>query len=254
MEIQLTWAQIKVFISSKKLSLQYIDYPKMYRVWLQENNVFYMTEINIETPVISGSDQEDFELNYKATANVPIVPIDEDGKSYVRAESRPLDMTTYFTMAGDKIGTPQDIGEGSEIKWDFSNAVNDITPPSGFKKKRIEFQFIDGIRLKEGTMYFYNSPEGAYLDLQVVCPAGQYYLDNNDSPILASVDTVIDRFVNKYFISGNCPMGDELNTEAASAEIPSTYKFWLDVTTINTDIVSYGHVSVEVYRRRTRIL
>lgn len=254
MEITVTWSEIKILKNTKKLGFQYIIRGEFYKIWLQENSVFYVTDISIEDPVIVGSEQEDFELNFMPTANAPVTPTDDDGKSYVRAESRPLDMTTYFTMAGDKIDSPQDIGEGTEIKWDFNNTDNDITPLSGYKKKRVEFQFLDGVRLKEGTIYFYNSPNGAYLDLQVVCPAGQYYLDNNDSPILAVSDTVVDRFVNKYFISGTCAIGDELNTEAASSEIPSTYKFWLDITTPDTDSSSYGHVSVEVYRRRTRIL
>lgn len=254
MEIAVDWSQILVLKTTKNLNLQYIVCDSFYKIWLQENSVFYTVELSIESPVIVGSDQEDFENNYKVTSNLPISPTDSEGKAYVRAESRPLDMTTYFTMAGDKMDAPVDIGEGAELKWDFSNTLNDIAAPTGFKRKRIEFQFLDEIRLKEGTIYFYNSTKDTYLSLQVVCSAGQYYLDNNGSPVLAAVDTSVDKFVNKYFISGTFPGGDELNTEAASASIPATYKFWLEITTPDTDNASYGHASVEIYRRRTRIL
>ena len=44
-------------------------------------------------------------------------PISLDGKEVVKAESRPPGMQTSFTMSGDN----QKIGDGKELKWDFSN-------------------------------------------------------------------------------------------------------------------------------------
>ena len=52
----------------------------------------------------------------------------------------------------------------------------------------------------------------------------------------------------------SCIMGDELNTEAASSEIPSNYKFCLTITVPASDNSSKGYVSIECYRKRTVIL
>lgn len=180
-------------------------------------------------------------------------PIDDDGKQYMRAESRPLEMTTYFTMAGDDIAG-NIIGGGTELAWNFSTGVDMIAAPAGYNRKRLEFSFIDVVRVKEGTLYWENALFGSYIDLFVVCPVGQYYLANDGSPRVASVDTPVEHFVNMHHMMGTCYMGDELNTEAASAEIPSSYKFWLDVTVPSIDGNSKGYGSIEVYRNRTVIL
>lgn len=178
-------------------------------------------------------------------------PKSDDGKDIVRAESRPLNTTTIFVGKADNTG----IGDGKELKWDFSNADDDIsTPPSNCKQKRLEFKFLDDIYVKEGTIYFHNTKKGSYIDLYVVCPNGQYYYDNNGDLQQATEDTIVSHYVIHSFIQGDCPMGDELNTESCSSKIPSNYKFWLDITVPDTDSSSNGYVNLELYRERTVIL
>ncbi|MHA1304499.1 MAG: hypothetical protein ACTSPI_12450, partial [Candidatus Heimdallarchaeaceae archaeon] len=129
-----------------------------------------------------------------------------------------------------------------------------IQAPQGYKRKRIEFKFLDPIYIKEGAVYFHNSLKGSYLSLHVVCPAGAYYIDNNGAPHQATEDVIISTYVNYHFFQGTCAMGDELNTESCSVEIPNYYKYWLEVTVPEVDAESNGYVSIELYRKRTRIL
>lgn len=167
-------------------------------------------------------------------------PYDEDGKRYVRAESRPIDKTTFFTMAGD---TQSEIGDGQELRWDFSNDDNDITPSGvDYKRKQIDFTFNDEVNLKEGTIYFFDKIWGSYIDLYIIAPAGVYDPEN---------ETPIGHFVNKHFMCGTNNLGDELNTEAASQNIPAGFIFRLEITVPNTDTSSKGYVSVEIYRPNT---
>lgn len=252
MQINLTWSELKNVSTLKNLPLQYITKGNFYKVWMQEEGIIYMHDIYIESPTPAGSDQEDFEQNYQSNANKPLNPRDEYGKQFIRAESRPLDMSTYFTCAGD---SGSNIGDGKLLCWDFSNSDDDITP-SGvtYKRKRLEFSFLDTVRVKEGGIYFQDKLFGSYIDLYIICPNGQYYIDNNEVPQLATEDTSVNHFVNKHMMTGTVNLGDELNTEAASAEIPSTYKFWIEITVPDTDSTSKGHVSLELYRNRTEIL
>jgi hypothetical protein len=202
--------------------------------------------------VINDSDDvTEFETYYKSKSNMCIY--DTQGKEFTRAESRPLDMATWFTGAGDNIDAGT-IGDGKDLQWDFSTSEDLIVEDSNIKRKRLEFQFIDSICIKEGAIYFENALFGSYVDLKVVCPAGNYYYKNDGTPAYAFVDTVVDHFVNHQHIMGTCYMGDELNTEAASMEIPPSYKYFVEITVPNTDSTSRGHISMELYRRRSVVL
>ena len=249
MIISLEWTEFKLKSSSLNVSIQYQENSKSYLCWIDEGNINYKCKISKSNL----TEKDDFEDNYKDNANQPLVPRDIDGKEFVRAESRPLNKTTYFTMAGD---SENGIGAGTLLLWDFSNDDDLLSVPSGsnYKIKRIEFNFIDAINVKEGTIYFKDMKFGSFIDLQVVCPNGNYYLKNDGTPALASEDTVVNHFVNKHHMLDTCVIGDELNTEASSNEIPNNYKFWLDITVPDDDVTSKGFVSIELYRDRTVIL
>jgi len=197
-------------------------------------------------------------------------PTMDDGRPIVRADTRPLDTSTYFTMAGD---TASGIGDGKHLQWDFSNdddtaACDYYTTPDGYKTKHIELTFIDPIYLKDGALYFFDVPWGAYCDMQVVIPAGNYYpnehgsipasalgLPGNDMYSYAATDTVYVSYVNKHHIYGDCPMGDELNAEGAAVNaVPVGWKLVGHITTVSGDNTSKGFASFECYRHRTVLL
>lgn len=150
--------------------------------------------------------------------------------------SRPPDYTTCFTMQGDSATV---VGAGKEIKWDFSNTDDDVaSPPTGYKQKKIEFSFKDPIYIKEGTLYWKDAPFGTHVDFEIV----------NKTP-----EIVVQHYVRKHFITDTCVIGDELNTEQASDEIPNTIKFWVVVTV--PDVTGLddckGYISLELYRENT---
>lgn len=186
--------------------------------------------------------------------------VDAQGRWYVRTDSRPKDWDILFTGAADDL-TGKIIGGGKDFVWDFSNNNDlDLNPPRGFKKKVIKFQFLDQIKMKEGTIYFYDAPKGCYIDFYIICPKDQYYnkktIDSREVVTKTITQAVEDvrtiHWVVKYHITGSAPAGIELNTEAAADEELPSYVFWqVEITTPESDNVSYGHFSLEVYRQRT---
>lgn len=243
-EIILDWADLKSEFLSKHFLINHKKIEKGYQIYVQDRNILWTSKVVTEADVI------DFEENYKSESNKCMYA--DDGKEISRTESRPLDTTTYFTMAGD---SANNIGDGNKLFWDFSNDDNIVEgAPEGYKKKRVEFRFIDIIYIKEGALYFHKALKGSYVNVCVVCPAGNYYLKNDGTPALATVDTIIARYTNNHYFQGDCPMGDELNTESCSGVIPTTMKFWIEVYVPVADVESNGYISMELYRRRTVVL
>ena len=245
--LDLDWDEFKTEIIAKGYPLNHkANNNGGYEVFaVDRGTLIYRAVIN------DSADITEFETLYKANSNRCIY--DDYGKQYVRSGSRPLDKTTYFCMIGD---SASNIGDGTELSWNFANDNDLIISDSNIKRKRVEFTFIDDINIKEGTIYWMNAPFGSYIDLKVVCPAGAYYLANDKTPRYAAVDTPIDHFVSHHMLIDNCPMGDELNTEEASMEIPNYFKYWLEITVpVVTGIENFkGFASLEIYRPRTVVL
>lgn len=193
-----------------------------------------------------------------SSKSVPKRPKGKDNRPIVRADSRPEEHTTYFTTRGDSATA---IGDGKEIKWDFSNSDDIVTDsittsvPSGYKRKRMKLSFVDEVRVKEGSLYWENATFGCYIDFWIICPDGEYYYDRSGTPQQANGDTPIVHYVNRHFLMGNCTMGDELNTEAANDDpIPSNYELWVEITVPDGNSNCHGAGELEVYRERTHLL
>lgn len=249
-EIKKTWSELKALCSAKNLNMQYVIVDtNYYYIYTTELNIIYYLNIKIEDP--ASSDQTDFVNNYMSSCNKPVQPTSVDGRMIVRSESRPLDMTIAWTSRGDGTST---IFDGKKMEWDFSNSDDDITAPSGFKRKRIEFKFIDVVRVKDGMSFFFDSPKCCYIDIYLVCPNGGYYYNNAGELCQATADTVISHYINYQKITGTSTRAIEYNSEGCTDEIPVGYKFWLEVTTPDTDSTSSGHIVMEIFRRRTVIL
>lgn len=257
MIIEKTWTELKALIATKKLRLQCCEQEKKYFLWAAENGDTYQGYIRKEETPTVGSDQEDFEDNYKSACNLPLHVVDDEGRHYLRAESKPTTMTTYFAGAGD---TATEIGGGEKLVFDFNTTDNDIaSPPTGYKQKQVCITFIDNVRLKEGTLYWENCPFGSYVDLCLGVPNGAWYLKNDGTPAqnTSGEQMAIAKFVKTTPMMGDCPMGDEMNTEAASNDIPAGTIFGFLVTvpdTVTTSDNCHGAIVMEVYRERTVIL
>jgi len=234
--MNMTWTDFKAIVDSKKLNIQYTTENGYYCLSAFDNIVCYECDIEIETP--ASTDQEDFEDNYKDGCNEPIQPKTDDGKCFVRAESRPLDMTTCFTCRGDSATV---IGGGAKLMWNA--AVDTFTDiGGGFKRLKIDFGFKDEVCIKEGAIYFWDANWYGELEMHTYIPAAYSPTGN---------DLFIDKFVISHFFNGDCPMGDELNTECASAKIPSYIRHQLWITIPSGDNDCKGFVSLEVYREDT---
>lgn len=192
----------------------------------------------------------------------------DDGRPIIRSDTRPLNSQTVFTMAGD---SADDLGDGKEFKWDFSNDDDSYTGsevPSGYKAKEMLVSFKCPVHIKDGTIYFFNAPWGSYVQMDIVIPDGAYY-PNPQGPIPASAlglsgkkmyaqasgNTLYQRYVNKHFMFGDCPMGDELNAEGSSVSpIPVGWYIRGLIVTPNSDNVSKGFASIEMHRCHTVLL
>lgn len=246
--IQLEWTDFKTDIIAKgfPINFQRIS-PKGYNIFAIDRTILWMTYITDDSYIL------DFETNYQNLCNKYMIPLSSDGKEIIRSESRPLGYTTVFTCQAD---SNNNIGDGKLLAWDFSNQEDEIEMPTGsnIRKKRIEFKFLDNIHIKEGAVYFFNTKKGTYGDVYIVCPEGQYYLDNDKQPHLATEDTIVEHYMIHQFIQGDCPMGDEFNTEACSEQVPLNYKFYIEITSPISDNESNGYIVLELYRIRTVIL
>lgn len=177
------------------------------------------------------------------------------GKQEVVSSSLHQGTMTCFAARGDKTTTPQEIGGGEWFKWDFSNTDNDVTAPSGYKRKQIDVQFIDNIWIKEGVIYYHNKLKGSYVRFSIVCPSGQYYYKEDGTLTQATEDVEVYNYVIDHPIQGTVAMGDEMNTEIASINpMPPNYVMRCVVTVPDTDSTSNGNALIELYRARTAIL
>ncbi len=192
----------------------------------------------------------------------------DDGRPIVRSDTRPLNTETYFTSAGDDSTS---IGGGVHLEWDFSNDDNLYTGPevpSGMKCKQILMTFACPVHLKDGSLYFFDAPWGSYLDMDIVVPAGSYYphptgsipasalgLPGNGKYEYASINTPIQKYVNKHHMYGNCPMGDELNAEGAAVNgVPIGWYVRGLIYVPSSDVTCKGFGSLEMYRCHTCLL
>ena len=192
-----------------------------------------------------------------------------DGRPIVRAETRPLDTSTYFTMASD---TASGIGDGTELRWDFSDPDNYPTMsgggvfscgfvvPEGYKAYKMDLYFIDPVYFKDGTIYHFDSPWGQHCYMTIVVPAGNYYPnDHGDIPAsalglsgsqmysYAATDTAYYSYINKHYMYGDCPMGDELNAEGCMVDaLPPGWFVRGLIITPEDDFTSKGMKCIDI--------
>lgn len=195
-------------------------------------------------------------------------PTMADGRPIVRADTRPIGTSTFFTMTGDNVG----IGDGKEMRWDFSDSTCDIYTgvevPDGYKAKQLLMTFNCPVYLKDGTMYFFDAPFGQYISMDIVIPPGNYYpnpagsipasalgLPGSQMYSYSTTNVPYQKYVNKHFMCGDCPMGDELNAEGAAIEpIPIGWYVRGLIITPDNDNTSKGFGNLEMYRCHTMML
>lgn len=87
MQINVSWSDLKAFISSRSLSIQWITAKDTYFLWAIDGPMELSAQIQISDPIEGGSDQEDFENNYKNNGNKKLSePRDSDGSPLNRVK------------------------------------------------------------------------------------------------------------------------------------------------------------------------
>lgn len=185
--------------------------------------------------------------------------IDRFGRWVVRADSRRYEYETVFSGSGDDLNTRR-IGDGTPFKWDFSDGTSEFLPEENYHRYLTQWNFIDGVYLKEGTMYFFNAPKGSFANFYLVVPAGYPYnhksfdmitSDVSSTIRIADKDVVVNRWLVNFWMEGDAPMGDELNTEAASEFIAPEYIRYISeikVPNVQGWQDFHGHFNLEIYR------
>lgn len=197
-------------------------------------------------------------------------PKTADGKPIVRADTRPTGTQTYFTMTGDDLQTGK-LGGGDQMRWDFSNTDNTYDPnnfenpivlASGIKAKYIEMSFTSPTYLKDGALFFFDAPWGAYASMYIVVPAGTYYPHPN-GPIPASAlglpgdgkyaystkKVFYASYLNKHFMYKECTRGVPMDAEGSQVDpVPSGWLIAGLVCCPEDDKAFKGFGLIEMYR------
>ena len=199
----------------------------------------------------------------------------DDGRPIVRADTRPLGTQTYFTTTADDSATS--IGNGKPYMWDFANdddeydtntVENGPTLASGFKGKLMHGSYNDPVHMKDGAMYFLDATYGSYMSMYITVPSGNFYpnisgtypasalgLSGDVMYAYATNDVFYICYVNRHFMLGDCPMGDELNAEGTTiTPVPVGWYISGLVVTEEDNNTFKGHGSLEMYRRNTVVL
>ena len=124
------------------------------------------------------------------------------------------------------------------------------TLQNGDKQKIFDLSFNEEVCIRGGYLAYMNSIDECMIDMGVVCPAGQYYLNSSGVPTLATVDVWVSRYVNQFDMDGSNP-GIYIDGGTASDKIPTNYKLRFQITTEPDDVQSRGHVAMMLYRRHT---
>lgn len=200
----------------------------------------------------------------------------DDGRSIVRADTRPLGTKTYFTMTGDDLQTGE-LGAGDQMRWDFSNDDDTYDPnnfenprvlASGIKAKYMEMEFTNPVYLKDGALFFFDAPWGAYVSMYIVVPSGTYYphpegtisasdlgLSGNTMYAYSTKKVFYASYLNKHFVYKDCSRGVDLDAEGAQVEpVPSGWLIAGLVCCPEDNNTFKGFGLIEMYRKTIGLL
>lgn len=153
--LQLSWAKIKEIKNTFHFNLNFVDTTDCYVIWGTDGIMKFMCQITKVDSPAEGSDQKDFEDNYK---NVADTNARTDGKTFIYNSPRPLDCTTYFTSAGDNGG----ISQGNELLYSLTAQDSE---------QYVDITFSEDVWFKDAQIYSdANTPFGAYLDTEIRHP------------------------------------------------------------------------------------
>lgn len=84
MNLEVSWSQLKSFLDDRGIKAQYVEFSHLYVVVGIDGPFSFSTKVHKSSP--AGTDQTDFETNYKPAGNVKISPVDADGAQLSRGK------------------------------------------------------------------------------------------------------------------------------------------------------------------------
>lgn len=202
-----SWAAFKSLISTKVLLIQYIESTNTYEIYGPEANSFMW---HYSLLMDGGSDQTDFETNYKPTANAPLEYRSVDGLLKY-ASAMFVDNLSYW-VDGTNGNLTVAAGQTGYVKTHFATNFS-----------------LNGV-----DVHWENANLGDYVNFE----AGVY--NNNDSSSEGNF-IPLAQFASKYRVLGTGSKMFDVNTVKT---IPSTYNAW-DVY-VRTTYVNVGSNSANL--------
>ncbi len=172
MDLKLSWAKFKAIHTTVMFDIRFSEDDDEYIIYGTDGDILFTCYIEKTDP--AGSDQSDFESNYKDDANRRT-----DGKVMVYSTPRPLTWETYFGGAGDD--ATNGIGEGPRLE--FKLLSTDAS-------KTVDITFNEDVRIKDGFFYSEGAPFGSVLTCEIVHP----------------VAGVVGNYVKNAPVFGNAPI------------------------------------------------
>ena len=144
----LSWGEFKEKHSQNEFNMSYVNKDSKYYVYGKDETTRFVTTIDTVTNPSTGSDQYDFETNYK---NNPNFEINKKlyGRTMVQSTPRPEGTTTYYTGRGD-VG--ESVGAGPLFT---------ITIPVSSSEEQLDFEFMEDVWAKDGWFGYENAPWGS---------------------------------------------------------------------------------------------
>jgi len=169
-DIVLQWTgadQFKARVDTKTVFLQYILEGGYYTIWFDEAGTKYKCSIKYTTPTPEGSDQEDFEDNYKSSCNK-------------KTENLTLP-DNAFSMQTDAVA------------WEFTknDVSSNIFKIENHDVETFMFKYLSGADWK-----VFNSVKGDWAKFQVI---------DHDNILGMGVDVVLKEYVRKKYVWNETP-------------------------------------------------
>lgn len=202
--------------------------------------VFYLDHKEVRSVVVylDGTETETFTVDYSAFENNnKAVHFSRGRITFSEAPANGVAITADYQYA--TIGGEEDL-----LIFDFST---DTSP------KTIWLEHCDPVHIKDGVVFYQNGELDSKLNVYIVCPAGNYYYDNNDTPAYASEDTDIMHYVFNQVLSGSAEMGVYFDVEARSKAVPKNYKVKMVIDKGSATSLK-GSIRLEINRERTVII
>lgn len=223
----------------------------------------YVLQEPIATSSSSSGTETNFTLPHKEVRNVVVrvdgIEVDDFSIDYTELDSIGNKAESYCRGVITPTGNPWPGGVLIDCDYDYAEIGSDSDNEMKFdftvedSPKSITLGYCDPIHIKDGVVFYDGGEVDSTLNVYIICPAGNYYKDNNGNYAYAFTDITIAYYVVDQMLLGSAPMGIYFDVEARSTAIPNNYKVKIVIDKGSSTTLK-GCVRLEINRQRTTIL